>query len=505
MSPGMNMVVTATESDAVQDQGFRIQMMTRFVGDRDHTSAQSQSSSFLQYQYQPPPSHSSRHLPSRLSSDRSSLPMHMSSFSTSQQLCNDLAPTNHGSFPAPYPVATSAPGPSAASFTNYPSATPLLPHSAPPVLREWPSNAALLGDTRLAAGQGSSMSHRSFGGHQLSCAFGHDASTTFSHEGESLVPDHVGSAEMTTEGWCSLPVQPAADTQLDPSSARLVANSFGPSHFASSPVQSSSPQPSTRHLRRWSSATSGSTVPLRSMPTFQSGTPYQAARHRRHSQADTSSDFFQRSARKTSSQSRSPTPGLCQASSQVAHMLHPVPDDDVRTSMTTTSPGTSMSPNLSERQMVMCEGRLVEDEAVHNALQKPDKLLHVYECFWDRENTPCGMWVEGDQPSIADHLHLFHGFKGGETTTRCLWGDCPKPNMKGTSIARHVVTHVGFRIKCDTCRHEFARGDACNRAHTRSHCTGMGQPMYGDLVTVLDARKVDPGYRLLKKRRLDDP
>lgn len=505
----MNMAVTATESDAVQNQGLQIQMIGRYAaGDRDHASAQSQSASFLQYQYQPPPSHSSRQLPSRLPSDHSSLPMHMSGFSMSQQLCSDAAPTtNHGPFPIPYPVATSAPGPSATSFTNYLSTTPLQPQSAPPLPHEW-SPAPLFGDTHLVPGQGSTMSPRSFGGPQPPCALRHDASTTFGHEGESLASDHMGSSEMTTEGWRSLPMQPAADTQLDPSSARLVANSFGPSHFAStSPVQSSpslATQPSFRHLRRWSSATSSPTVPLRPVPTFQGGNPYQAARHRRHSQADTSSDFIQRSARNGPSRSRSPTPGLGQASAQVAHMLHPVPDTDAQSPMSTTSASTSLNTSPLERHVVSCDNRLVDEEAIHNALQKPDKLLHVYECLWDRENAPCGMWVEGDQPSIADHLHLFHGFKGGETTTRCLWKDCPKPNMKGTSIARHVVTHVGFRIKCDTCKHEFARGDACNRAHTRSHCTGMGQPMYGDLVCVLDARKVDSGHRLLKKRRLED-
>jgi len=507
-SSRMNMAVTATESDAVQDQGLQIQMIGRFAGgDRDHASAQSQSASFLQHQYQPPPSHSSRQLPSRLSSDHSSLPTHMSGFPMSQQLGSDAAPTsNRGPFPIHYPFATPAPGPSANSFSNYLSTTPLQPKSPPPLTHEW-SSAPLFGDTRLAAGQGGTMSPRSFGGPQPLCALRHDASTTFGHEGESLASDHMDSAEMTAEGWRSLPM-PAADTQLDPSSSRLVANSFGPSHFASaSPVQSSSSlatQPSSRHLRRWSSATSGSTVPLRPMPTFQGGNPYQAARHRRYSQADTSSEFFQRSGRKGPSRSRSPTPGLGQASAQVTHMLHPVPDTDAQSPMSTASASTSLNTSPLERHVVSCDDRLVDEEAVHNALQKPDKLLYVYECFWDRENTPCGMWVEGDQPSIADHLHLFHGFKGGETTTRCLWKDCPKSNMKGTSIARHVVTHVGFRIKCDTCKHEFARGDACNRAHSRSHCPGMGQPMYGDLVCVLDARKVDSGHRLLKKRRLED-
>ncbi|KAL4068733.1 hypothetical protein V8B97DRAFT_805757 [Scleroderma yunnanense] len=498
VSSGRNTTVTDTESDAVQDQGVQIQTIGQY-DDRDHASAQSQSPSFLQHQYRPQPSHSSRQLPSRNSSDRSSLPMHMPGFSTLQPLGGNTIPiTNRGPFPVPYPIPTSAPGPSATGFSNCPSTTSLHPHSAPPMLHEW-SSASLLGDTRLAASQGNTVSPGSFGSSQPSCAYRYDAS--IGHEGESLTSDHMGGTEMRTEGWCPIPMQ------LDPSSARLIADSFGPSLLPStSPMQSPSSSPTTysssRHLRRWSSATASSSVPLRSPPTFSGGNLYQATRHRRHSQADTT-EFIQRSPRKASSQSRSPTPGLGQASAQIALMLHPVPDD-AEPSVSTASASTSVNAMSQERHVVMCGGHLVDDDAVHNALQRPDKLLHVYECFWDRENTPCGMWVEGDQPSIADHLHLFHGFRGGETTTRCLWGDCPKPNMKGTSIARHVVTHVGFRIKCDTCKHDFARGDACNRAHTRSHCMGVGQPMYGDLVRVLDARKVEPGYRLVKKRRLED-
>ncbi|KAG6331658.1 hypothetical protein ID866_7431 [Astraeus odoratus] len=274
-----------------------------------------------------------------------------------------------------------------------------------------------------------------------------------------------------------------------------------------SPSSSPAMQSSPRQLRRWSSVNVSST-PLRSLAVHQTGSQLNPTRLRRHSQADTIIPS-QGPARRVSSRSRSPTPGMGQSSMQANQVLQPIADTPTQahgmTSASSSNTAMSSNSNLPDRQVVVCDGYLVDEESVQNALRKPDKLLHLYECLWDRENTPCRMWVEGDQASIADHLQHFHGFKGGETTTRCLWQDCPKRNMKGTSIARHVVTHVGFRIKCDTCKHEFARGDACNRAHSRSGCTGVGQPMYGELQLVLDARKADFGYRHMKKRRLEDP
>ncbi|KIJ66130.1 hypothetical protein HYDPIDRAFT_27322 [Hydnomerulius pinastri MD-312] len=222
----------------------------------------------------------------------------------------------------------------------------------------------------------------------------------------------------------------------------------------------------SRHLRRWSSVNNAT---LRPQPTF----PFL-----RQPPADNASSY------PPASMEALP---LGRSSSQAPHY---------------SSAEVSSVPPI--RNVIRCDGYLVDDESLSNTLQKPDKLLHVYECFWDRATAPCGMWIEGDQSSVADHLAYFHGFKGGEVVTGCLWRDCPKPHMKGTSIARHVVTHLGFRVKCNTCKHEFARGDACNRAHSRSGCLGVGQPMYGDLQRVLDARKVDPTERPSKKRRRDD-
>lgn len=333
----------------------------------------------------------------------------------------------------------------------------------------------------------------------------HSASITFWKDGESSSSMHAAGPEMKTDEWHSAAIQAAANSMsMGLPSVQPVPDAFGHDPMAptsSSQSSSSSPivQQPLRHLRRWSSANVGSTTSSRFPAAFHTAGQPHITRLRRHSQADTSPPFSHRFISKGSSQSPSPRGQI--SSLPVTHQLHPTIDSSTGD---TVSPSSSTNGSVPTRQVAVCDGHFVDEESLHNTLQKPDKLLHVYECFWDREHSSCGMWIEGDQPSIADHLQHFHGFKGGETTTRCLWHDCPKPNMKGTSIARHVVTHVGFRIKCDTCKHEFARGDACNRAHSRSHCTGVGQPMYGELQRVLDARKVDLSRRPMKKRRLEE-
>ncbi|KAF9222393.1 hypothetical protein BS17DRAFT_768000 [Gyrodon lividus] len=261
-------------------------------------------------------------------------------------------------------------------------------------------------------------------------------------------------------GWHSPAVTPS------PRSSPMRAGSIG-HNSQTTPLGS-------RHLRRWSSVTNSA---LRMSPTLTASPPLHIVQFPRHSQSNNSFSHF-------------PPSTEALTDGQSSYMLPHAAAE------ATTEPAV--------RNVIRCDGYLVDEESLNTALQKPDKLLHVYACFWDLGQSPCGMWIEGDQSSVADHLGLFHGFKGGEVATRCLWRDCPKPHMKGTSIARHVVTHVGFRVKCNTCKHEFARVDACNRAHSRSGCSGVGRPMYGDLQRVLDARKVDPLQRPSKKRRTDD-
>lgn len=155
-------------------------------------------------------------------------------------------------------------------------------------------------------------------------------------------------------------------------------------------------------------------------------------------------------------------------------------------------------------QKVACDDCLVDESVVRNG-GRP--LLHVYECQWDKSHSPCGMHIEGDQASVTDHLARFHSFTGGEGDTACLWGGCTSKKraaMKGTSIARHLVTHIGYKIKCTACNVDYAREDACRRSHAnaRSDCQRMQiAPVHGTGVITLKVQACEPAA---KKRRVAD-
>ena len=320
---------------------------------------------------------------------------------------------------------------------------------------------------------------------------------------DSQVP-FVGDARAALQ-YAQHPASSDHVSRPQPWYPQAVAPSAGPSP-RSSPRRAGSighnaqkTPPGSRHLRRWSSVTNPA---LRASPPFPSSFSPSVIPFPRYPPPPTSSE----NTPNTTSPSFSHFSPSAESESDdpSAYAVPHAAVVDVSEVVGSSDPQQQQQQQPAMRNVIRCDGHRIDEESWSTALARPDKLLHIYECFWDLAHTPCGMWIEGDQSSVADHLALFHGFRGGEVTTRCLWRDCPKPHMKGTSIARHVVTHIGFRVKCHTCKHEFARVDACNRAHSRSGCLGVGQPMYGDLQRVLDARKVDPLQRPSKKRRTDD-
>jgi len=148
---------------------------------------------------------------------------------------------------------------------------------------------------------------------------------------------------------------------------------------------------------------------------------------------------------------------------------------------------------------------MVDECSVENAIEHGQPLLHVYECKWGKSHSPCGMYIEGDQSSVTDHLLRFHGFTGGEENTACLWDGCGSKKskaMKGTSIARHIVTHIGYKVQCTACSTVFAREDACRRSHNnaRSRCRTMQMnPVHGAGVIELEVKNRKP---VTKRRRL---
>lgn len=170
----------------------------------------------------------------------------------------------------------------------------------------------------------------------------------------------------------------------------------------------------------------------------------------------------------------------------------------------TTAPVESSRHQQLVPKKVDCDDCLVDEWAVRTG-ERP--LLYVYECQWDRDHSPCGMHIEGDQASVTDHLARFHGFTGGEGDTACLWDGCTSKKraaMKGTSIARHLVTHIGYKIKCTACNVDYAREDACRRSHAnaRSDCQRMQiAPVHGTGVITLKVQTCEPAA---KRRHIAD-
>ncbi|OJA20834.1 hypothetical protein AZE42_02510 [Rhizopogon vesiculosus] len=166
-----------------------------------------------------------------------------------------------------------------------------------------------------------------------------------------------------------------------------------------------------------------------------------------------------------------------------------------------------MEISRTASRKVECDGRMVDECAVQKAIESGQPLLHVYECQWDKNHSPCWMYIEGDQSSVTDHLLRFHNFTGGEGDTACVWDGClskKRAAMKGTSIARHLVTHIGYKVKCTTCLVVFAREDACRRSHSnaRSDCRNMQiDPVHGSGVIGLKVQDCEP---VAKKRRRAD-
>ncbi|KAG2071861.1 hypothetical protein BDR04DRAFT_1230802 [Suillus decipiens] len=88
----------------------------------------------------------------------------------------------------------------------------------------------------------------------------------------------------------------------------------------------------------------------------------------------------------------------------------------------------------------------------------------VYEC--KLEGIPCGMFVEGTTSAVSAHLRR-HGITGPDSAnTSCPWSGCSKILRRG-GMARHILTHLGVKVRCSVCRVVKCRLDLL-RAHIRS-------------------------------------
>ncbi|KAG1756536.1 uncharacterized protein EDB91DRAFT_21901 [Suillus paluster] len=99
---------------------------------------------------------------------------------------------------------------------------------------------------------------------------------------------------------------------------------------------------------------------------------------------------------------------------------------------------------------------------------RPNEHHGTFLCRWDNEGTLCGHEVRATSRDVFAHLRENHHI-GKEP--RCLWatphGRCGK-QLRIPSFGRHVMTHVGIRIKCSVCGATMARDDIAAR-HRQQH------------------------------------
>ncbi|OJA15875.1 hypothetical protein AZE42_12682 [Rhizopogon vesiculosus] len=88
----------------------------------------------------------------------------------------------------------------------------------------------------------------------------------------------------------------------------------------------------------------------------------------------------------------------------------------------------------------------------------------VYKC--KLQGVPCGLHIEGTTSAVSTHLRG-HGITGpGNARTSCIWGTCSKTLRRG-SMARHILTHLGVKVRCSVCGAVKPRHDIF-RAHIKS-------------------------------------
>jgi len=102
------------------------------------------------------------------------------------------------------------------------------------------------------------------------------------------------------------------------------------------------------------------------------------------------------------------------------------------------------------------------DPATFVRVQQSDRPVVVYEC--KLQGVPCGMSVEGTTTAFSAHLRQQHGMTGPDNAgISCTWSSCSKTIKRG-SMARHILTHLGVKVRCAMCGVVKCRRDIL-RAH----------------------------------------
>ncbi|KAG2342468.1 hypothetical protein BDR05DRAFT_964071 [Suillus weaverae] len=105
----------------------------------------------------------------------------------------------------------------------------------------------------------------------------------------------------------------------------------------------------------------------------------------------------------------------------------------------------------------------VDAETVFQVNQSSQPVV-LYKC--QLQGILCGLYVEGTTRAVSAHLRR-HGITGPDSTSIiCTWGGCSKTLKKG-SMARHLLTHLGVKVRCSACGVVKCRHDLL-RAHIKS-------------------------------------
>ncbi|KAG2150922.1 hypothetical protein DEU56DRAFT_779136, partial [Suillus clintonianus] len=105
------------------------------------------------------------------------------------------------------------------------------------------------------------------------------------------------------------------------------------------------------------------------------------------------------------------------------------------------------------------------DPEIISRMYQSGQPIVLYQC--QLQGNSCGLHVEGTTSAMSAHLRIFHSIAGQDSTSAiCTWGDCSKTLKKG-SMARHLLTHLGVKVRCSTCGVVMCRHDLL-RTHIKS-------------------------------------
>lgn len=105
-----------------------------------------------------------------------------------------------------------------------------------------------------------------------------------------------------------------------------------------------------------------------------------------------------------------------------------------------------------------------DPETIRRMYQSAQPVV-LYQC--QLQENSCGLHLEGTVSAVSAHLRTFHSVTSQDNTSAiCTWGGCSKTFKKG-SMARHLLTHLGVKVRCSMCGVVMCRHDRL-RAHIKS-------------------------------------